>query len=87
MGSIQAHPALSASLQTEGGLLAAAGGWEGVSGESICFLDGYYATEGLVKQYGVIPVEMATLQDAVQGVKDGNCVAVAEDTGRPERCG
>ncbi|EFN51229.1 hypothetical protein CHLNCDRAFT_59287 [Chlorella variabilis] len=68
---------------TQGGLLAAAGGWEGVSGEPICFVAGYYATGALVEQYGVVPVEMESVPAAVQGVSDGKCVAAAYDTGQP----
>lgn len=62
-------------------MLAAAGGWEGVSGEPICFVAGYYATGALVEQYGVVPVEMESVPAAVQGVSDGKCVAAAYDTG------
>ena len=66
-------------------MLSAAGGWDGLAGEQICFPQGYYAASALEKEYAIVPVFLppdgGDNDKFLAAFESQNCTAYAEDDG------
>lgn len=80
------HPAFysgGAALFVAPGLeeAAAAMGWDGLRGQKLCMVSSYYAADGLVSEYGIVPVKLARQAQAAAAVQAGDCFAFVGDAG------
>lgn len=60
---------------------AAAMGWDGLRGQKLCMVSSYYAADGLVSEYGIVPVKLARQAQAAAAVQAGDCFAFVGDAG------
>lgn len=59
----------------------AAMGWDGLRGQKLCMVASYYALDGLVSEYGIVPVRLARQAQAAAAVQAGDCFAFVGDPG------